>query len=241
MIPKVIHYCWFGRKKIPDIAEKCLESWGKYLPEYEIILWNEDNFDITSNRFVKEVYEAGKYAFVADYLRLYVLSCFGGIYMDTDVEVVKNIDQFLYYKAFSGFENSGFMGTGIIGAEKNSLWIAECLAYYKKRPFILSDGSCDYRTNCQIITEIMARNGFVLNNKYQIYKDEVHIFPSDYFCPKTSTGVLRVTKNTCCIHHLNGSWYDASFSEKIKFFICKRVLGVRLTDFLMRMKRKLKK
>ena len=239
MIPKIIHYCWFGNGEVPDIVKKCLNSWKEYLPKYELKLWDENNFDVTSNRFTKEAYEAKKYAFVADYVRLYTLYHFGGVYMDADVEIIKNIDKFLYYKAFTGFENSRFVPTGIMAAEKDSPWAAECLAYYKNRPFILPDGSCDIKTNCEIITEIMVNNGFILNNKYQVYKDELHVFPSDFFCPLSSTRVLRITNNTFCIHHFTGSWGSLSFVGRIKRFICRRVLGVRLTDFFVRIKRKI--
>ena len=104
-IPKVIHYCWFGRGKLPKLAKKCIKSWKKYLPDYKIIEWNEDNFDINSNQYVREAYEAKKYAFVSDYVRLYALYNYGGIYMDTDVEVIKSLDEFLIHEAFSGFES----------------------------------------------------------------------------------------------------------------------------------------
>lgn len=111
MIPKIIHYCWFGRGKMPKLALKCLKSWNKYCSDYKVICWNEDNFDINSNQYVKEAYESRKYAFVSDYVRLYALYNYGGVYMDTDVEVIKNIDKFLAEKAFTGFESETYVTT----------------------------------------------------------------------------------------------------------------------------------
>jgi mannosyltransferase OCH1-like enzyme len=120
MIPKVVHYCWFGRGPMTSLAEKCLASWKKYLPEYELMLWDEDNFDINIVPYVKEAYESGKFAFVTDYVRLYVLFNFGGIYLDTDVEVLKSLDNMLYLPAFSGYESNKYSSfpTGIMASEK---------------------------------------------------------------------------------------------------------------------------
>ena len=118
MIPKIIHYCWFGDKELPKLAKKCLASWKKYCPDYQIKCWNESNFDVNSNQYVKEAYENKKYAFVTDYVRLYALYNFGGVYMDTDVEVIKNIDDFLNCKGFSSFESTNLVPTGILASEK---------------------------------------------------------------------------------------------------------------------------
>ena len=136
MIPKIIHYCWFGGKPLPELACLCIESWKKFLPEYRIIRWDEESFDINSNTYVKEAYENKKYAFVTDYVRLYALYTHGGIYMDTDVEVRRPLDQFLQHQAFSGFESYHDIPTGIMASEKGFQGIKDQLDYYNNRHFV---------------------------------------------------------------------------------------------------------
>jgi len=207
MIPKVIHFIWFGRNPLPELVGHCLESWKKYCPDYEIIEWNEDNFDICSCEYVKEAYEAKKWAFVSDYARLKVLCEYGGIYMDTDVELVASLDTYLSEKAFSGFEGITSIQTGIMGAEKNHPLFKQLLDYYTNKHFVQKDGTYDQTTNVTIITEIMLQYGIVLNNTKQIICD-MTFFPRDHFCPKdASTGITELTKNTVCIHHFDGSWH----------------------------------
>ena len=242
MIPKVIHYCWFGRGKMPELALKCIESWHKYLPDYEYKLWDEDSFDLNINQYAKEAHEARKFAFVTDFVRLWALYNEGGIYMDTDVEVLKPLDNLLYLPAFSGYEsnkNTTFP-TGLMASAKGGIWAKEQLAYYDNKHFIKPDGSFDMTTNAQIITDNMVRNGFILSGEYQVYKNDMHAFPKDYFCPKTSTGVLKITANTYCIHHFAGSWVKRTMWDKVKIFIFRKFLGANLTDFLVGIKRKIK-
>ena len=208
MIPKIIHYCWFGRGEMPEDAKRCIESWHKYLPEYEYRLWNEDNFDLNSNKFVKEAYHSRKFAFVTDYVRLYALYSEGGVYMDTDVEVLRSLDEFLAYPAFSGFEVDEAIPTGIMGAEKGSLWAKRELEYYETQSFILPNGAYNTKPNVQIITEHAMQLGLVPNNQFQIVNEELAIFPKDYFCPKSYVdGEIRLTANTYTIHHFAGSWH----------------------------------
>lgn len=138
MIPKKIHYCWFGKGKMPELALKCIESWRVNLPDYELKEWNENSFDINSNFYVKEAYESRKFAFVTDYVRLYALYTEGGIYMDTDVEVLKNLDPFLDLPAFSGFEDNVHIPTGIMAAEKGSVWAGWQLKYFSSIYLLLS-------------------------------------------------------------------------------------------------------
>lgn len=235
MIPKTIHYCWFGRGKMPLVAERCIASWHRFLPDYKLQLWNEDSFDITSVPYVKEAYEARKFAFVTDYVRLYALYHQGGIYMDTDVEVVKNLDILLSLPAFSGFESDHEIPTGIMASEAHNAWTSEQLRYYTGRHFRRHDGSYDYTTNVEIMSGIMSANGFVLKNSYQIYKECMHMFPKDYFCPKSRTGIITLTANTYCIHHFEGSWQP--IGSKIKRFIFRKLVGPILTDKLVKMKR----
>ena len=235
MIPKIIHYCWFGRGKMPEMAIQCIESWTKYLPDYELKLWNEDTFDINSIVYVKEAYEARKFAFITDYVRLYALYTFGGIYMDTDVEVIKNLDDLLELPAFSGFESEKEIPTGIMASEQHGAWAKEMLAYYNGKHFLKPDGTPDMTTNVEIISSLMSANGFVLKNSYQVYRSYMHIFPKDYFCPKARSGLITLTDNTYCIHHFAGSWQP--MSQKIKKYFFQKIVGVVITEKLIRFKR----
>lgn len=236
MIPKVIHYCWFGRGQKPEQAVKCIESWKKYLPEYELKEWNEDNFDITQNQYVREAYENRKFAFVTDYVRLYALYHDGGVYMDTDVEVIGSFDKFLHHHAFSGFETDGNVPTGMMAAEKKSVWAKELLDQYNERKFVQKDGSFDMTTNTVVITNYMIEKGLVKNNTYQDFPELCTMYPAEYFCPKDHrTGKIICTKNTVCIHHFAGSWVRHSFLQnlrhKSKLFLVK-VFGDKIISFL---------
>ena len=237
MIPRIVHYCWLGRGKMPRLAMRCIESWRKYLPDYDLRLWNTNSFDVNSVPYVKEAYEAGKFAFAADYVRLFAIYQFGGVYMDSDVEVIKPLDKFLQYPAFSGFESEDSISAGILGSEQAGAWAKEQLGYYDNRHFRRSDGSLDLTTNVKIISTSMAAHGFKLNNTYQIYNNCMHVFPQDFFSPKSHTGMLTITENTCCIHHFAGGW--ESPKVKAKMFIIRKVLGPALTQRLIRLKRKL--
>lgn len=209
MIPKIIHYCWFGRGPMPELALKCIESWHKFMPDYEYKLWDEDNFDIHSNPYVEESYKARKFAFVTDYVRLYALYTEGGIYMDTDVEVLKRYDDLLFLPAFTGYEGSKYLPpvTGTMASEAGGEWVKEQLASYDNAHFLKPDGSYDLTTNTVRITEIMKAGGFVPDGKKQVYKD-MHIFPVEYFCPRQTTGEVLLTDNTYCDHHFMGTWND---------------------------------
>lgn len=243
MIPKVIHYCWFGRGQMPELALKCVESWKIHCSDYTLKEWNEDNFDLDLYPYAKEAYEARKFAFVTDVVRLYALYNEGGIYMDTDVEVLKPLDDLLRLPAFSGYEsnkNTTFP-TGIMASMKGGIWCEEQLAYYNGKHFVNEDGSFNMTTNAQIITDIMVKNGFKLSGEYQVYKNNMHAFPKDYFCPKTSTGILKITENTYCIHHFAGSWVKYTPKQKIKKFIFNNVLGANLTNRIVVLKRNIKK
>lgn len=236
MIPKIIHYCWFGRGEKPVLAQMCIESWNKYLPDYEIKEWNEDNFDITQNQYVYEAYENRKFAFVTDYVRLYAIFTEGGIYMDTDVEVMGGFDKFLHHHAFSGFETDGNVPTGMMAAEKGSIWAKDLLDQYQNRIFVQPDGSFDMTTNTTVITNYMLEKGLVLNNQYQEIPQLCTMYPADFFCPKDHrTGKIRCTKNTVCIHHFAGSWLEHSFWNDLrhKSKICfVRILGEKTASFL---------
>ena len=209
MIPRIIHYCWFGRNPKPALAVKCMKSWKKYCRDYEIIEWNEDTFSIAdAPLYVRQAYEAKKWAFVTDYVRLYALVNCGGVYMDTDVEVVKPLESYLQHHAFSGFESETDIQTGIMACEKGFPLFDELLHYYDHATFIKEDGSMDCTTNVEIITQACVEKGLQRNNTYQEIAGFA-IYPKDVFCPKSHVdGIVRSTVNTHAIHHFNASWLD---------------------------------
>lgn len=223
---------------MPDLGKKCIESWKKFCPDYEIKEWNEDNFDINSNQYVKEAYEAKKWAFVADYVRLWALVNNGGVYMDTDVEVINSIDVFLNEKAFSGFEKKDSIPTGIMACEKDFLLFKELLNEYENRAFIKDDGTYDLTTNVIAITNYCINYGLILNNEKQTINGFT-LYPNDYFCPKNyETGKIKCTSNTYTIHHFSGSWLPLK-TKVITAII--RFLGPDIMSFLSKQKRKIKK
>lgn len=216
MIPKIIHYCWFGKKPLPELAIKCISSWKQILPEYEIREWNEDNFDVNCCEYVREAYEAQKWAFVSDYARLYAMVTYGGIYMDTDVEVLKPLDSYLQYQAFSGFQTEKDIPTGIMACEKGFSLFYELLHDYDTRRFKKSDGSYDVLyTNVYAITDACLKKGLILNNTFQVIEGFA-IFPQDVFCAKDyRTRKVQITENTVTVHHFAGSWAEADYKLEV--------------------------
>lgn len=235
MIPKVIHYCWFGRGEKPKLADKCIASWEKYCPDYEIIEWNEDNFDINCCPYVKEAYDSRRFAFVTDYVRLYAMYHFGGIYMDTDVEVTRNLDEFLVHQGFSGFESETQIPTGIMAAEKGFPLFKHLLSYYDGRHFVGADGSLDTTTNVQIITDMLLPRGFVPNGTFQIVEGFA-LYPRDYFCPlDDATGILYKSSNTATIHWFNKSWIPQHLRIRSRITkVFHRIFGINCFDWLKR-------
>ena len=209
MIPKIIHYCWFGGKEKPEDVLKMIASWKKHCPDYEIKEWNETNFDIHLNRYTEEAYQQKKWAFVSDVVRMWVLHEYGGIYMDTDVEIVRPLDCLLSNQAFLGFEGTQWIATSIVGTEPKNPLIAEFLANYKERKFILPDGSLELTTNVRTWTKLLKeRYGLILNGKQQKI-GEFQIYPTDYFTPYDYiNGKLTQTNNTYTIHWFGQSWVN---------------------------------
>jgi hypothetical protein len=202
MIPKKIHYCWFGNNKKTDLIEYCINSWKEYLPDYEIIEWNDDNFDFSLNNFLEKAYENKKWAFVSDYVRAYVLYKYGGIYLDTDVEIKQNLDIFLIHRAFSGFETYGFPFTALWGSVSDHIWPKKVLEYY--------DDLNDFNsiTNTVIVTNLLV-NEFGVNpfdDRIQFLKEDIVIYPSHFFC-------LDLNQNFAS-HHFNGSWLNSNVQVK---------------------------
>ena len=222
-IPKVIHYCWFGRNPLPESAVKCIDSWKKYFPDFEIKEWNEDNFDVNICQYTREAYEAKKYAFVSDYARFWILYKFGGVYFDTDVEVIKPMADIVDAGSFMGIEKSlatqnnstiGIIGVapGLgIGAIPGLNLYKEILDYYNTKSYLRETQTVVGNT-----TDILRRYGFVDKNEEQEVA-EVTIYPADFFCPMDSTtGLIEITSNTRTIHHYSASWRDkSSFSFKL--------------------------
>ena len=192
---------------MPEDNLKCIESWKKFLPDYKLMLWNEDNYDVNSIKFTRQAYQKKKYAFVIDPVRLQLLREHGGIWLDTDIEIIKNLDPLLELPAFMSFESDTLLHTGIVGSEKGAAWTDEYWKYMNRKPFIRWNGRLNKTPSTVIISRILKKRGVKLDNTFQIYDDSLHIFPKDYFCPKDyKTGKITITDNTYCIHHFAGSW-----------------------------------
>lgn len=221
MIPKVIHYCWFGGNPLPESALKCIESWRKFCPDYEIKEWNEKNYDVNKIQYVKEAYQEKKYAFVTDVARLDIVHREGGIYLDTDVEIVKSLDGLLVHEAYMGMETVGRVNTGLgFGAKKHNLQIKANLELYNDAKF------GDMMTCVTYTTQMLGGRGLKKNNEVQEINGLV-ILPTDYLCPLSfETSDLDITENTYSIHHYDMSWKD----KKDKFIRLKIVLRRWLGD-----------
>lgn len=218
---------------MPELARKCIASWKKYLPEYEIKEWNEDNFDINSYPYVREAYANRRFAFVTDVVRLYALYHEGGIYMDTDVEVLKPLESLLGYEIVSGFESETQIPTGLMASQTGMPFVLELLQDYNDLHFVKADGTLDLTTNVERITNHCLEYGIILNNTQQTVNGFTFL-PKDYLCPKSyEDGKIRLTENTLTIHHFAGSWYTPM--EKFKQKVAK-ILGKRLSSLLVRIK-----
>ena len=225
MIPKIIHLCWMSGDPFPSDIQKCIDSWKRILPDYEIWLWDTKRFDLSTSVWVTEAYDKKKYAFCADYIRMYALFNYGGVYLDSDVEVLRSFNDLLTLPYFIGYESKQYFEAAVIGAEKGNPFIGDVLAYYKDRHFVKENGSLDI----QIMPEVMLN---VTNSKWKrVLINEIsdfindptiiNVFPYDWFSPIDSTGkryVLRVSKNTYCIHHFASAWVDWRVKLLVKIF-----------------------
>ncbi|MHA7139551.1 glycosyltransferase family 32 protein [Rossellomorea arthrocnemi] len=206
-IPKSIHYCWFGGKEKPEIVKRCINSWKNHLQDYEVIEWNENNFNINENSYVKQAYESGKYAFVSDYVRVYALYHYGGIYLDTDVEVFKSFNDLLHLQSFWGFEQENYIATSTIGASKGNRLIKVFLDSYKSRTFIKDDGSLDELTNVASVTTILEHMGLERNGNYQEIEGIGVFYPQSFFSPYDYINCRYINnENTYAMHHFYKSW-----------------------------------
>lgn len=209
-IPKVIHYCWFGGEEIPKEYRGWMESWGKYCPDYQIIEWNEKNYDVSKNLYMKQAYERGKWAFVSDYARVDIIAQYGGVYLDTDVELIKNIDDLLKNQAFCGFENRRYVAFGLgFGAVKNCEIIEKLRDDYEERQFILKNGKLN-ETACPVYqTKLLMQYGLKRNGEFQNL-GKITVYPERVLCGMSPLS-YRITENlkdTYSIHHFAGSWLD---------------------------------
>lgn len=237
MIEKTIHYCWFGGNPLPELAQKCIASWKKYCPDYKIVEWNEKNFNINENSYIQEAYKNKKYAFVADYARFKILNQYGGIYFDTDVEVVRSIpNDFLKYPAFLGCEEVGRANPGLIMAsEPDHFFCKEMIDVYRKLSFYNADGSMNLVTIVDYTSNKLREHGWKGLNQVECV-DGIMVFPVSYFCPKSvKDGKLRLTKESITIHHFDGSWYSKEgkkraelqkkFNRVFGFWLGSKLLG----------------
>ena len=218
-IPKVIHYCWFGGNPIPDKYKKWMESWHKYCPDYEIVEWNESNYDVTKNAYMYEAYQCKKWGFVPDYARLDIIYNHGGIYLDTDVELVQNLDDLLYQDAYFGFEREENVNLGLgFGAVAKSNILLQMKEYYENHYFIKENGEMDLTASPVIQTDILQKTGLRMDGEYQRFGN-VSIYPEKVLsgkCPYTRR--VRLTPYTRSIHHFEATWTDEEFQERNKRF-----------------------
>lgn len=236
MIPKILHLCWLSGNPYPTKIAKCIASWKKYLPDYEIMIWDTKRFNLEDSLWVKQAFENKKYAFAADYIRFYALYHHGGIYLDSDVEVLKSFDDLLHLPYFMGAEKAGTIEAAILGAEKGERWVKDCLDYYTNRPFIKQDGSMDIRKLPEIMVEEiqkkMPMHYLSDTNLKEIekldFKKEVIVMPDEYFSPKVfDSREVLITPNTYTIHHYQNSW----FSPKAKLYYRTRTLLIRIFGY----------
>lgn len=241
MIPKIIHYCWLSDEPIPADMQKYINGWKDKLPDYEFILWNFKRFDINSSDWVKEAFSNKKYAFAADYIRLYALYNYGGIYMDMDVEVLKTFNPFLKLSTMICYENGkNGLEMATFGVEKGSPWVKKCLDYYYQRHFIKKDGMFDMVTLPYLIQNICLKDTYQLvpiktiSEAIDVKESYmIPVFPSEYFSPKSSfkSEKITITNNTISIHHFSGTWlpWYSRFEKKIF-----NAVGLESPDFIRR-------
>lgn len=236
MIPKVVHYCWFGGNQLPDDAKKCIESWRKFFPEYEIKEWNERNFDVNCCDYVKEAYAAQKWAFVSDYARFWILYHEGGLYFDTDVEVIKDMSDIIAKGAFMGCEKDNKCAPGLgLGANPGLGLYKEILDYYEKIHFFIEGNTTE--TVVTHTSKILKSHGWVGNGEIEQIEG-VTIYPPEYFCPMDyKTGKLDITPNTRSIHWYTASWQSSYSKAKTKL---QQLLGPSLTSEIIDLKKKFK-
>jgi len=222
MIPKTIHYCWLSGDPYPELIQKCMGSWKIFLPDYQFVLWDQKKAEAIGNLWLTQTIHSKKYAFAADFIRIYALSNHGGVYLDADVELVASLDPFLKHDFFIGAEYNNDLEPAIFGAVKGHPWLTDLLNHYLDRPFIKSNGTQDIKPLPSIFNESAAkRYGLKTNGKIQFINSEhIAIYPCDYFSPKNiHFKQIKRTINTVAIHHFDGSWFPKDWK-----FILNRIL-----------------
>ena len=244
MIPHIIHYCWFGGNPLPELEQQCLASWHQHMPDWEYKWWNEDTFDISSAPlYVRQAYEARKYAFVSDYVRLWALEQFGGLYMDVDFMAYRPFDELMdQYTAFAGYEGSkrNPVMQGVIASEPHGAWVTDMLRTYDTRVFIKEDGSLDMYPNTQYFTDRLEAQGLVHDGKEKDFflndgTFMLHVFPVHYFCPVLTTGEDVRTPETYCEHMGESSW-NTNRGWKAKIL---SIFGPQTKTKLIKLKRRI--
>lgn len=225
MIPKKIHYCWLSDDPFPEKIQKCIDSWHKYLPDYEIIKWDLNRFPLEKSVWVKEAYERKKYAFAADYIRLYALATEGGIYLDSDVEVLKSFDPLLSLPYFicKEFSPKG-LEAAAIGVEPGCDWIKKCLEYYKNKQFVGENGTCETKVLPQILESEISKHYKIcyVNSEIEVLrnKDTVYVLPHEFFSPKNYVSKrIYITERTYSIHHYAGTWQPLWKKTMLLFYV----------------------
>ena len=247
MIPKIIHYCWFGGKPLPKSAEKCIASWRKFLPDYEIKEWNESNFDVNCMRYTAEAYAARKYAYVSDYARFWVLYRYGGLYFDVDVEIIKPLDDIIARGPFMGCEEAYTEGAtpsalGVnpglgLGVNPGLGLVKELLDNYEATSFEAENQDRNagiYKTVVQYTTELLVERGLKNTDEIQ-YVDGIYIYPKEYFNPLEHINQMHITENTRSIHWYDGTWQPKSVKWRRRFV---RLLGQRVYGWILRLTHK---
>ena len=219
-IPKKIHYFWFGKGKIPELHQRCIDSWYRICPDYEIIRWDESNYDITKNQYMEEAYQSKKWGFVPDYARLDIIYEYGGIYLDTDVEVIRPFDELLYLDGFAGFESKNLVALGLgFGAKPKNQCLKKLLDDYKNQSFFNLDNSLNLTPSPILQTKVLKKMGLELNNKFQVIED-LAILPAECLSPDNNM-IPHITENTFSIHHFAGSWtseHQQRFLDNVRKF-----------------------
>lgn len=215
-IPKIIHYCWLSGEEFPELIQNCIDSWKEHLSDYEFVLWDTKQFDVNSCPYVKQAYDLKKYAFASDYIRLYALYNYGGIYLDSDIQVFRNFDDLLNGEGFLGFETEKTLAGWILASEKGNPLFKELLDYYDGKNFVFPDGHLDLTPNGNPITEICVKHGVILDNTLQKL-EHVTIYPRTYFCPMipNSDEPECYSEMTHAQHLFNAGWVDVSQKELI--------------------------
>ncbi len=223
MIPKIIHYCWFGGKEKPKKIQKCIDTWKKALKDYTFMEWNESNFDVNEFLYTKEAYEAKKYAFVSDVARVKALYEYGGIYLDTDVVVYKSFDEILNNACVLGFEQENYVATSFMACEKEHSLMREFYEMYRNLDFYSENGEIIEGTNVSKLTNMLKKKGLIRNNQYQVL-DDIVVYPQEYFSPYDYSNCIKQnTKNTICEHLYFVSWMSSRtrFNKAVKKILVK--------------------